>query len=420
MQNHRTPLTSKQGLWPERAAHRHLPAELTPLIGREREVHLLCDLLTRPEVRLLALLGLGGVGKTRLGLHVALRMQQHFSDGVHFVPLAMVREPSLVVPALAQALHLQESRGLPLWEQVQGALHDKHALLLLDNFEHVVQTAPLLEDLLLACPSLKILVTSRDVLHLRAEQQFPVAPFPLPERASRPNVEDLAHNPAVALFLERAQAIVPTFQLTPANARAVADICIALDGLPLALELAAARIKALPPQALLARLKERLDLLTGGPRTLPERQQTLRNTLQWSYNLLSRQEQWLFRLCSVFIGGGTLQALEAVAATLTKTRASLLDLVTALLDKSLLVLVEQEGEGEPRFGMLETVREYGLQALREHGERETCSQAHATYYLRLAQEAETHFKGVLSTYSFLLMSFPHSEVFFGLFHGDPS
>jgi predicted ATPase/DNA-binding CsgD family transcriptional regulator len=396
MQHHSTPLTSKQGLWPERAAHRHLPAELTPLIGREREVHILCNLLTRPEVRLLTLLGPGGVGKTRLGLHVALRIQQHFSDGVHFVPLAMIREPSLVVPALAQALHLQESRGLPLFEQVQGALHDKHALLLLDNFEHVVQTAPLLEDLLLACPSLKILVTSRDVLHLRAEQQFPVAPFPLPEHTSRPNVEDLAHNPAVALFLERAQAIVPTFQLTAANARAVADICIALDGLPLALELAAARIKALPPQALLARLQERFDLLTGGPRTLPERQQTLRKTLQWSYNLLSRQEQWLFRLCSLFIGGCTLHALEAVAATLSNTRTTLLDGVSALLDKNLLVLVGQEGEegeGEPRFGMLETIREYGLQALRDHGERESSSQAHVTYYLRLAEEAETHFKG---------------------------
>jgi len=392
MQNHSAPLTSRQGLWPERTAHHHLPAELTPLIGRQREVGMLCDLLTRPEVRLLALLGPGGVGKTRLGLHVALHMQQHFSDGVHFVPLAMIQGPGLVVPALAQALHIQESRGHSLFEQVQGALQDKHILLLLDNFEHVVQAAPLLEDLLLACPSLKILVTSRDVLHLRAEQQFPVAPFPLPERAPGAGVEDLAQNPAVALFLERAHAIVPTFQLTPANARAVAGICISLDGLPLALELAAARIKTLPPQALLARLSQRLAVLTSGPRTLPERQQTLRKTLEWSYDLLSPQEQWLFRLLSVFVSGCTLQAVEAVAAVLTDQDASLLDGIEALLDKSLLVPIAEARE-EPRFVMLETVREYALEALSACRESKATRSAHAAYYLRLSEEAETHFKG---------------------------
>jgi predicted ATPase len=353
---------------------------------------MLCELLTRSAVRLLTLPGPGGVGKTRLALHIATQMQHTFRDGVHMVPLAMIREPGLVVPALAQALQLQEHRGLTLLEQVQGALQDQHTLLLLDNFEHVVQTAPLLEDLLLACPSLKILVTSRDVLHLRAEQQFPVAPFPLPELSQRADVEDLAQNPAVALFLERAQAIVPTFQLTAANVPAVANICIALDGLPLALELAAARIKTLPPQALLARLSQRLALLIGGPRTLPERQQTLRNTLQWSYDLLEPQEQWLFRLLSVFVGGCTLEAVEAVAATLTDKDASLLDLVTVLVEKSLLVAVAQEGE-EPRFVMLETVREYGLEALSERGEIEATRQAHADYYLTLAEQGDAHLKG---------------------------
>jgi predicted ATPase/DNA-binding CsgD family transcriptional regulator len=392
MQHQRIPLTSKQGLWPEQAAHRHLPAELTPLIGREQEVDWLCDLLTRPEVRLLTLLGPGGVGKTRLALAVATHMQPHFSDGVHFVPLAMIRDPGLVVPTLAQALHLQESRGYSLLDQVQIALQDRHTLLVLDNFEHVVQTAPLLEELLLACPSLKILVTSRDVLHLRAERQFPVAPFPLPELSLHADIEDLAHNPAVALFLERAQAVVPTFQLTTTNARAITDICVCLDGLPLALELAAARVKTLPPQALLARLSQRLAVLTDGARSLPERQQTLRKTLQWSYALLFPQEQWLFRLLAVFVGGCTLETVEAVAAALTGQDASLLDTVTALVDKSLLVPVEQEGE-EPRFGMLETVREYGLEALRECGEREASYQAHAAYYPRLAEETETHFKG---------------------------
>jgi predicted ATPase/DNA-binding CsgD family transcriptional regulator len=391
MQENFTDLIPGQSHWPEQIVNRHLSVELTSLIGREREVQILCDLLCRPEVRMLTLLGPGGVGKTRLALYVAKVIREHFSHGVYFVPLAMIRDPSLVLPTLAQALHLQESRGYSLLDQVQITLQDKHTLLVLDNFEHVVQTAPLLEDLLLACASLKILVTSRDVLHLRAERQFPVAPFPLPELSQYANIEDLPQNPAVALFLERAHAIMPTFQITPVNARAIVDICVSLDGLPLALELAAARVKTLPPQALLIRLSQRLAVLTGGMRSFPERQQTLRKTLQWSYELLLPQEQWLFRLLSVFVGGCTLEAVEAVAAFLTD-EDSLLDMVTALVDKSLLVLVEQEGE-EPRFGMLETVREYGLEALREHGEREISYQAHATYYLRLSEEAELHFKG---------------------------
>jgi predicted ATPase/DNA-binding NarL/FixJ family response regulator len=392
MHDNITTPTSGYATRPERTTHHNLPAELTPLIGREREVDILCDMLSRPSVRLLTLLGPGGVGKTRLALHVATRVQHAFRDGVHFVPLAMIREPSLVVPALAQALYLQESRGLPLLEQVQIALQNRHTLLFLDNFEHVGQTAPLLEELLLACPSLSILVTSREVLHLRAEHQFPVSPLPLPELSPLTNLENLAQNPAVALFLARAQAVVPTFQLTLTNAHAVADICISLDGLPLALELAAARVKTLPPQALLARLSQRLALLTGGPRTLPERQQTLRNTLQWSYDLLDEQEQWLFRLLSVFVGGCSLEAVEAVAGTLTGQSVSLLNEVTALVDKSLLVPLSQEGE-EPRFVMLETVREHGLECLREHGESETSQQVHATYYLEQAEQADGHLKG---------------------------
>jgi predicted ATPase/DNA-binding CsgD family transcriptional regulator len=368
------------------AVQHHLPAELTSLIGRERDVDQLLTLLRRPTVRLVTLVGPGGVGKTRLAAQVARRLHTAFRDGVSFVSLASISEPGLVAPTLANALQVHERRGLSLLEQVQEALHDRHALLVLDNFEQILQAAPLLEDLLIACPTLTLLVTSRAALHLRAEHQFPVAPLPLPDPGYCATPEDLAQNPAVALFLERAQAVVPTFQLTPTNAQVVANICTQLDGLPLALELAAARIKVLPPQALLARLNERLTLLTGGSPTLPARQQTLSNTLAWSYDLLSSQEQRLFRLLSVFVGGCTLEALEMVAVPIMGYQEPLLDDVTALVDKSLLVPVAHEG-GEPRFGMLETMRAYGLEALVAQREHETSQKAHAAYYLALAEQA---------------------------------
>jgi predicted ATPase/transcriptional regulator with XRE-family HTH domain len=348
-----------------------LPVLLTPLIGREQEVAAVCAELAHPTVRLLTLLGAGGIGKTRLSLQVATQMRDQFADGVCFVPLAPIRDPALALSAIAQVLDIRESGARPLLEQLKEALRHRQLLLLLDNVEQVVTVAPHLEELLAACPHLKLLVTSRATLHVQAEQIFPVPPLSLPDLLHLPESEALAHYAAVALFLQHARAMQPGFQLTAANARAVAEICVRLDGLPLAIELAAARIRLLSPQALLGRLSQRLAILTSGPRNLPVRQQTLRNTLTWSYDLLEQEEQQVFRQLSVFVGGWTLEAAEVVGnAHRPPDRASVsvLDAMTSLLDASLLVQVGKPGE-EPRLLMLETVREYGLECLQDSGMR---------------------------------------------------
>ena len=382
------------------AAMWKVPGTFTPLIGREQEVSAVCALLKRSDVRLLTLLGVGGIGKTRLSLRVAGELRDYFADGICFVHLAAVSDPELVVPTIAQELGIQEMQSLPVFEQVKVALREKHFLLILDNFEQVAEIAPLLEDLLIACPALKIVITSRVALHVRGEQEFPVSPLSLPDLTALANApEDVAaQSAAMALFVQRAQSILPNFQVTPANAPAIAGICVRLDGLPLAIELAAARIKLLPPQALLSRLTRRLEVLAGGLRTFPERHQTLRNALKWSYDLLDTQEQRLFHRLSVFVGGWTLEAVESVADACdahNKAAAgslSALDGLASLLDKSLLRRSEQ-GDEEPRFMMLEVVREYALEVLHESGEEEITRRAHAIYYLKLAEEAEPHLKG---------------------------
>jgi len=370
-----------------------LPVSLTSLIGREQEVQAIEALLLRSDVHLLTLTGTAGVGKTRLALEVVRDMVGDFADGVQVVSLAPLSDPAFVIPTIAHTLGLTESGTQPVLDVLKSSQRDKQRLLLLDNFEHVIPAAPLLSELLEACPDLKLLVTSREVLHLRGEHQFAVLPLALPDFKHLPDAPSLAHVPAVKLFVQRAQAITPNFHLTADNASAIAQVCIRLDGLPLAIELAAARIKLLAPQALLARLDRRQHVLTGGARDLPERQQTLQNTLQWSYALLSEEEQRLFRRLAVFVGGCTLEAVEALCTLLGNDVTSVLDGVASLLDKSLLQHLEQR-QDSPRLMMLETLREYGLEALVANEELEHVRQAHAHYYLALAEEAEPELVGL--------------------------
>lgn len=364
-----------------------LPLPLTSFIGREQEITATCTLLLLPEVRILTLTGTGGVGKTRLALAIATEVQENFPDGVSFISLAPIRNADLVLAAIVQALGLQEKKRLPL-EVLQAEIREQRRLLMLDNFEQVVEAAPLLLDLLAACPGLKLLVTSREALHVRGEREFVVQPLTLPDSVL-PDAQMIFHYGAVALFLERAREALPTLELNALTAPMIIEICRRLDGLPLALELAVARLKVLPLQTLLERLEHRLYLLTNGPRDLPNRQQTLRQTIAWSYDLLSHEEQCLFRLLSVFSNGCTLEAAEAVYNMSGGERAQVLDLVTSLLNKHLLYQ-SQQGDHTPRLLLHETIREYGLEALAATHELEAARQVHAEYYLGLT---EAHLKG---------------------------
>src|SRR5258708_3470430 len=279
----------------------NLPVQPTPFLGREHEVAALQDLLSPSDVRLVTLTGPGGTGKTRLGLQVAADLSDRFKNGVFFVNLAPISDPALVVPTIAEALVIREESGQALLERLVEHLRQRQLLLLLDNFEQVVSAAEQVAALLIACPHLKVLVTSREVLHVRAEHEFPVLPLAVPDPDHLPDLAALSHQAAVALFLQQAQAVKPDFQLTETNARAIAELCARLDGLPLAIELAAARMKLFSPPALLARLGQRLSVLTSASRDAPTRQQTLRNTIAWSYNLLDAREQRLFQRLSVFV-----------------------------------------------------------------------------------------------------------------------
>src|SRR5215213_2435829 len=374
--------------WPHASVD--LPISLTPLIGRERETATLVSMLGQHDARLLTVTGPGGVGKTRLALHVAADVGAAFPDGVVFVDLATVTDPALVAPVVAAVLGVREASGQPLVDQVRAFLRDKRLLLVLDNFEQVVEAAPLVVTLLAGCPGLAVLATSRVRLRVSGEREYPLSPLGLPDDGGQRPVDALRPSEAVRLFVARAQAVQPDFALSPANAVVVADICRRLDGLPLAIELAAARIKSLSVSALLSRMESRLPLLTGGGRDLPLRQQTMRDTIAWSYDLLSPEEQTQFQRLAVFVGGFSLEAAEAVAEP--GGSGTVFDIISSLLDSSLL-LKQEAGDGESRFRMLETIREFGLERLTASGAEAPVRQAHAAWYLALAEAAESSMRG---------------------------
>jgi predicted ATPase/predicted Ser/Thr protein kinase len=366
----------------------NLPVPRTAFVGRDKEVAAAKCLLVRGDVRMLTITGPGGIGKSRLALEVSRDMTEHFPFGVYFVPLAAVSDPNLVTFAIAQTLGVRETGGQPhleaLKEYLQTSLNGP-MLLLLDNFEHLAAAAPMLTELLAFAPGLKFMVTSRAALHVYDEHEFPVPPLTLPDSKSWPSFEVLSRYSAIALFIQRATAVKPDFEFTEDNACDVAEICARLDGLPLAIELAAARVKLLSPSAMRTRLASRLRLLTGGARDLPARQQTLRQAIDWSYYLLNPSEQKLFRRLSVFLDGCTLEAVESVCDTKSDLGLDVLDGMASMVDKSLVQQIEQ-ADGEPRFLMLETIREYALEKMAESGEEAATRRAHAAYFLVLAEE----------------------------------
>ena len=370
----------------------NLPLQPTPLVGREREVAEVCERLRQEEVRLLTLTGPGGTGKTRLALQAAADVLEHFEDGVFFVALSDVNDTALVPNTVAAALGLGESGEVPLEDLLKEYLSRRELLLLLDNFEQVLEAAPLVGELLSAAPRLKVIATSRIPLGIYGEHDYAVPPLSVPDTKRLPPIEVLSQYEAVRLFIDRAKAAKRGFEITAENAPAIAEICARLDGLPLAIELAAARVRMLPPKSLLTRLANRLKLLTGGAKDLPARQRTLRGAIEWSHDLLDEGEKTLFARLSVFSGGRTLEAIEAVCDAEGDLPVDVFDGVSSLLEKSL-IRQEEGPEDEPRFVMLETIHEYAREKLRESGEAGEIKRAHAEYFLSLAEEAEPELIG---------------------------
>ncbi|MFN0105546.1 MAG: protein kinase domain-containing protein [Bryobacteraceae bacterium] len=382
-----TALESQSGAGMGTSRGRHnLPAQRTSFLGRERELAAIEPLLRNHALRLLTFTGTGGTGKTRLALRAAENALPAFPGGVYFADLTALAQTGLVMPAIAKALGVRETAEQDLPAAIAHHLDGPDpTLLVLDNFEHLLDAGPRIADLLQRCPALKTLVTSRVALRLYGEQEFPVPPLPLPAEGAGPQVENMEEFASIALFVQRASSILPGFHLTSGNAAAVAEICRRLDGLPLAIELAASRVKTLPPGSLLARIENRLEFLTGGGRDLPERQQTLRRTIDWSYDLLTDAERRLFARLSVFVGGCTLEAAEAVCNTREDLGVEVTEGVSSLVDKSLLLQSAGEAE-EPRFSMLETIRDYARERLEASGERAETERAHAAFFLVLSEE----------------------------------
>jgi predicted ATPase/class 3 adenylate cyclase len=361
----------------------NLPVQSTHLIGREKELAEAWPLLLRDDIRILTFTGPGGTGKTVLGLEMARNLIGSFPDGVFFVALASITDPGLLLSAIATALAVKEDGGRLLIDSLKSFLREKQLLLVLDNFEQIIKAAPQLSDFLMACGKLKLLVTSREALRIRGEREFPVPTLAVPDLKHLPPLEALSENAAVALFVERAHAMKPDFEVTHDNARAVAEICVRLDGLPLAMELAAARIRILTPQTMLRRMESRLGLLTGGARDLPTRQRTLRSAIAWSYDLLDPQEQRLFRRLSVFVGGFTLEAAESVCNI--DHDLDVLDGLSALVEKSL--LRQAQVSGESRFSFLETIREFASESLVASSELEATRRHFVSFFLDFAERA---------------------------------
>lgn len=368
----------------------NLPAQRTSFVGREREVPLIKELLIGPG--LLTLTGAGGSGKTRLALQAARELLDQYPDGIFFVELAPITDPRLIPSSIAASVGARAEGRRPVLETLCDHLRNREMLLVVDNFEQVLEGAHIMADLLAAAPRLRILVTSREPLHVSGEQEFAVPPLILPNIGEARVPEHLARYEAVTLFVQRATAVDPGFRINESNAQAVAELCHRLDGLPLAIELAASRVKVLTPEAILERLEHRLDVLTGGPVDMPARQRTLRQAIGWSYDLLNETERALFMRLSVFAGGWTLEAAEFVANQGAEFGRDLLEFVASLVNKSL--VTRTSISGAVRFGMLETIREFGVEQLNAEFEAEATRDRHAFYFLQAAEKAELHLRGL--------------------------